>query len=906
MPSERTMIEGIRSHTARLAQAMTASRYWYERCKTEITQQFKMIEITGGLSTATWNAPAWRSFVPMSNNSIPRVTRVGMLIERGNFGQVEIPALLPIVGSRNVLIKATGAAKDEALQAMQSLMLRLLATLPPSKLRFTLIDPVGLGANVAGFMNLPEELIGGRAWTEANHIEQQLLDLTAHMEMIIQKYLRNRYATMEEYNDHAGEVAEPYRLLTIANFPVNFTDTSARRLVSIASNGPRTGVYVLATVDTEQPLPYGFNLADLERTATIIAYDNSGFTWIDPDFLKCTVRLDHLPPTEQFDHIVLAVGEAAIQASKVEVPFEAVSIAPTDWWQADTCDGLRVPIGRVGAEEIQYFELDSKMRPSVLVAGRPGSGKSTLLHVIITSLALTYSPDEIELYLVDFKKGVEFKHYATYHLPHARVVAIESEREFGLSVLRGLNDELKRRGDIFREAGAGSITNLRAYREDTGERMPRVLLLVDEFQEFFSQDDPLAEEAAQILERLVRMGRAFGIHVLLASQTLAGTYYALSKTTKEMVAVRIALQCSDADSRLILSEDNPSARLLSRPGEAIYNDKGGLVEGDSLFQIVWLPDEQRETYLQSIAEKAHQAGYVPAEPQIVFEGNKPARLDENRDLCNLLDAPDWPAPERAIPAWLGEPVEIKPHTAALFRRQTRSNLLILGQDEPAAVAMLMAAMVSLAAAQHPEQAYFAALDLTRVDAQWHGLSKLVAKAFPHQIAVVERRKVIKTIGALARLVSKRAAMPNESLGPSVYLVIVGLHRARDLRSEDIYNQVEAAQQLGTILRDGPEVGVHSLVWCSTYAGLNRILQNREIAEFGVRVALQMSAEDSNNLLDSPEANRLGSHRALLYDEERLGRLEKFRPYGLPEREWICAVGRRIQNRLHESVQENQR
>ena len=55
--------------------------------------------------------------------------------------------------------------------------------------------------------------------------------------------------------------------------------------------------------------------------------------------------------------------------------------------------------------------------------------------MLITNLALRYSPDEVELYLVDFKKGVEFKAYARAGLPHARVVAIESEREFGLSVL---------------------------------------------------------------------------------------------------------------------------------------------------------------------------------------------------------------------------------------------------------------------------------------------------------------------------------------------------------------------------------------------------------------------------------------------------------------------------------------
>ena len=65
------------------------------------------------------------------------------------------------------------------------------------------------------------------------------------------------------------------------------------------------------------------------------------------------------------------------------------------------------------------------------------------MHAMITNLALNYSPDEIDLYLIDFKKGVEFKVYATRELPHASVVAIESEREFGISVLERLDAELR-------------------------------------------------------------------------------------------------------------------------------------------------------------------------------------------------------------------------------------------------------------------------------------------------------------------------------------------------------------------------------------------------------------------------------------------------------------------------------
>jgi DNA segregation ATPase FtsK/SpoIIIE-like protein len=246
----------------------------------------------------------------------------------------------------------------------------------------------------------------------------------------------------------------------------------------------------------------------------------------------------------------------------------------------------------------------------------------------------------VELYLVDFKKGVEFKTYAVHELPHARVVAIESEREFGLSVLQRLDAELRRRGEWFREVGAQDVAGYRQARP--GGRLPRILLVVDEFQEFFTEDDRIAQDAAQLLDRLVRQGRAFGLHVLLGSQTLGGAY-SLARSTIDQMAVRVALQCSEADAQLILSADNTAARLLSRPGEAIYNDANGLVEGNSPFQVVWLGESRREEYLARIHDKAWRAGGVnppAAVPSlVVFEGNAPADVSRNT-LNNLQRALD--------------------------------------------------------------------------------------------------------------------------------------------------------------------------------------------------------------------------------------------------------------------------
>src|SRR6185503_12036546 len=97
--------------------------------------------------------------------------------------------------------------------------------------------------------------------------------------------------------------------------------------------------------------------------------------------------------------------------------FESIAPPAAQFWSGDSSEELRVPIGRLGATRLQLFKLGQGVAQHALIAGKTGSGKSTLLHALVTNLSMWYSPDEIEFYLVDFKKGVEFKTYADEQLP---------------------------------------------------------------------------------------------------------------------------------------------------------------------------------------------------------------------------------------------------------------------------------------------------------------------------------------------------------------------------------------------------------------------------------------------------------------------------------------------------------
>lgn len=851
--------------------------------------------------------PSWADLAERPGpTDIPRVLRIGELevkihslpagvpVDSGLKAEsaftLRLPALVPFPTPGHLLLRAGHAGgKSEAVKLLRTVTLRYLTALPPGKVKLTIIDPVGLGDNFAALMHLAdfdESLVAHRIWTEPAHIEQRLADLTAHMESIIQKYLRNQYATIEAYNAEAGEVAEPFRLLVIAGFPVNFTADAARRLVSTITSGARCGVVSLIAMDTQQELPDGFQLGDIEPFCVNLEWPESCPVWHDPDFCDLPLLLDPPPTQEQETAIIRRVGAAAMDAKRVEVPFEFIAPRTEDWWKGDSARQLLVPLGRVGATRRQALHLGLGTAQHALIAGKTGSGKSTLLHVLITNLALHYAPDQVELYLIDFKKGVEFKTYATHALPHVRVVAVESEREFGLSVLHRLDQELKRRGDLFRSVGA---QDLAAAREAAPRvHLPRVLLIVDEFQEFFTEDDRLSQEAGLILDRLVRQGRAFGMHVILGSQTIGGAY-TLTRSTIDQMAVRIALPCSEADGHLILSEGNSAARLLSRPGDAIYNDMSGLVEGNHPFQVAWLPEERRETLLAEIRQRlASRDGAHPGEP-IVFEGNAPADLGKNHLLRELWTQPPAAPPKEAW-AWLGEPIAIKEPTAALFRRQSGRHLLVIGQDEMQAQGVLAAALLSLRGSYTPETGRFFFVTVAPDSEETKPLVHIVQRL---KVAIVPGREVPQLMRELTDELTTRQQAPEEHR-PPVFLFLHGLHRLRDLRrAEDDYGfNKEAAtppQQLSLLIREGPSLGLHVLATVDSLGGLLRVLERSALREIDMRVLFQMSSGDSSNLIDTPAASKLGLHRALFSSEDQ-GKLEKFRPYALPSETVLAALG----------------
>ncbi len=801
----------------------------------------------------------------------------------------ELPVAVSFPTCGSLLVEAPGTGRERALDALLSSSLALLRSFPAGKIKLTLLDPVGLGESFAGLMQLSEydeTLVRGRIWTESAHLERKLSDLTERIEKVIQNYLRNRYATVADYNRDAGMMAEPYEFLVIADYPTGFSDLAMERLASVLTSGPRCGVYTLIHCAKGTKLPGETDSPAYLRSTVSLRDDGDKLKLEHQSFARAELSISPMPDPEATSELLDGIGKCSADVQQVELPFEAVVPKDDGIWSLSAEGGLRVPIGRSGAERIQYLELGRGTAQHALVAGRTGSGKSTLFHVVITASSLWFSPREIEFYLVDFKHGVEFKLFARHKLPHARVIAIESDREFGLSVLQKVNEELTLRGNMFRKAGVQDLAGYRTAAPE--EHLSRLVLMIDEFQEFFTEDDIIARDAALLLDRFVRQGRAFGIHVILGSQTLSGMY-TLAKSTLGQMGVRIALQCNEADSQLILSEDNTAARLLSHSGEAIYNDMSGLLEGNSPFQVVWLPEDVQDAHLARMTERTRQMPEEqPAGECVVFEGSAPSELRDNPLLSKLLEEKKVPA-KAAGRGWVGAASAIKGPTEVSFTQAGGSNLMILGQNREAAFATVSALLIGLAAGHAKGDADYVVFEGEGQSAEYAGqLEALTEAVGPERLTVPAPRELEDVLKGI----SDEHIKDGRKSDKRTYLVVFGLQRFRALRQEDAFSlsmsEDEAkspADMFAELLREGPEHGVHSVVWCDTLTNLNRALARTVLREFDMRVLFQMSGADSSEICDSTAASNLGLHKAMLAVQSD-GSIEKFRPYSAPDLEYL--------------------
>ena len=833
-----------------------------------------------------------------------------------------------------VWAKVPRDAMPTATAGAQALVLRLMAAVPAGKARFTFIDPLGSGSNAAPFLEMAEwdtNLVDSKAWCGQGEITEKLSELNTHLELVIQKYLKGRFDSIEDYNAAAGEVAEPYRFVVVFDFPAQFDDNAAHLLARLVQNGARCGVYVLAVHNATVPPPHSvsvdaalhglhpmpFHLNDTPSELTRDAPSPSaaspgrtrGLAFLRPD-TPPELRFDRdAPAPSLFTRVVLAVGEHGKGANDIVVSPEEVNrlvVAalragarsdmpetrsavdwsdPDTWWTADSSHGLAVPIGRSGARDAAMFAVDTAILSGALVVGRPGSGKSTLLHSLICGAATWYSPAEVELYLLDFKQGVEFLPYGHYALPHAKCVAVDSEREFGVAVLESIVAELEGRAELFKLTGPG-IVDVGMFRQRTGKSMPRILVIIDEFHELLNSPDSLAFRSAQLLEKLIKQGRAFGIHLVLGSQSISSIDSAATGVGAlfRLLPIRIVLPSDPADALGALGDQNDAAQYLSRRGEGILNSYGGNTEHNIPFQGTLLTEQQRRAVIQSARARADADGY--ARRPRVFNGQQVVTLEEQSEQF----ATRLKAGPRSLLLPIGMPLTLDPELTVELSREGGTNVAFVARDEALVNGWGAVALAALTVQVGRGEGTLHFVDCTAAEAStqtW--LGPLLTSG----VVSAHRARALPGLLAELRATTGLRVSTDDVIAPPLVIVLWGVHRARDLDPENsgfgfVADEaaVDPSADLEWLIRNGPEVGCHVLIWADTPASLGRRLSAIAIRDCSIRVSGPLNDIDADRF----EVPAVGLRRAQLavanVDADRQWRV---RSYAQPSSQWLLGV-----------------
>ena len=266
-------------------------------------------------------------------------------------------------------------------------------------------------------------------------------------------------------------------------------------------------------------------------------------------------------------------------------------------------EGLCIPIGWNAENGLPSTLELNDTTPHCFIGGQTGSGKSNLLHVILHSLLSLYSPEELQLYVLDFKQGVEMKLYADAHPRAVRCIATQSDTEFASALLQYLQAENDRRIRLF----PNDLNNISKYNRRTKEKLPRIVLIIDECQHLFQQGSfRNSMDISRRTEQLVRQGRSQGIHMIFCTQTLVG----MDMTNKSLwnnIPARIALFCKASDSAAILAPDNAVAASIQSPGQAVLNLQNGNRDANIIVNVPKLqPDmEVFQNHIRQLSAPNH-------------------------------------------------------------------------------------------------------------------------------------------------------------------------------------------------------------------------------------------------------------------------------------------------------------
>ncbi|GAA7280953.1 FtsK/SpoIIIE domain-containing protein [Helicobacter pylori] len=584
----------------------------------------------------------------------PKFLSCGLLHVRGKNG-ANMEFLLPKVYPFPP--KSLYIEHEKDGQFLREMLMRLLSSAPLVQLEVILIDALSLG----GIFNLSRRLLDKdndfiyqrRILTESKEIEEALKHLYEYLKVNLQEKLAG-YRDFAHYNEEK-EDRLPLKALFLSGVD-SLSKDALYYLEKIMRFGSKNGVLSFVNLESEKN---NKSAEDLKKHAEFFK-DRTSFERLK--YLNVEVINDQGIKSQHMQDFADKIK--AYYKQKKEVKRELKDLQKDEkFWTKSSQYEVSVPVGwDINHKEV-CFEIGNAQN-NTLICGCSGSGKSNFLHVLIQNLAFYYAPNEVQLFLLDYKEGVEFNAYTDPILEHARLVSVASSVGFGMSFLRWLCDEIKKRSDLFKQF---KVKDLSDYRKH--EKMPRLIVVIDEFQVLFSDNSTQVKGSVErSLNTLLKKGRSYGVHLVLATQTMHGG--AIDSSIKAQIANRIALPMDAEDSSSVLGDD--AACELVRP-EGIFNNNGGHQKYHTKMSIPKAPDNFT-SFLTKIHTEFNQRNLASIDCKI-YNGETPLKMP------NILKANE-------MRLHLGKEADYEQKDLIVGFESNESHLLVVSQDLSARIALM--------------------------------------------------------------------------------------------------------------------------------------------------------------------------------------------------------------------------
>lgn len=592
---------------------------------------------------------------------------------------IHTPSLIPWQDEnnpkQNFVINYNATNTTAAVSTLNNLLLNILLSFSPKNININIFDFDMTGLANMFTVGLDPQFYHDSIIINSEDANKCIKRLSEQMATVMSKH-----GNALKANNLAEKIVVPYEIVLLNNYP-NRYDGIMERLMPLFEHGYKCGIYFIVLNNKDTCLRDANQPHILQKDC---------YQLLSPTIRTCSpkglVSYTSFVSHSQIQQLCFDyLNETRNKKEKRTVLKQSYETASNTPYQTDITE-ISVTVGNdiVSNQPIE-FKLNSKDHIHAFILGQSGSGKSVLLNNIISTAIIKYAPEDLLLYLMDFK-GVEFNRYR--NVKHVKAVLVDnSDPQMTLEVLRELKEENKKRVKLWQQRGVSDIDNYNKQHPDN--RMPQILFVADECQVMFGRVNAgglsmsIQREISDILNIIATQGRSQGIHMLLATQQLDGSD--ISGQVLTNLTECFLLMCAPADANKLVP-DSGEVTSIQPVGQASYYHKKEL---KSQVQTYYANEEELATAIQKAQEKSLQC---KSNGEAYFCGSQTiAFIQEERKVAEKR------ALEESVPtAYIGRNIGI--HQLPTFvelHNDFAENVLVFGANaEEQAMGVALNAMVS--------------------------------------------------------------------------------------------------------------------------------------------------------------------------------------------------------------------